>query len=29
LKNGATPSDTVKTLLSKVGVMKQYAEAAK
>jgi small subunit ribosomal protein S16 len=29
LKKGATPSDTVKTLLSKVGVMKQYAEAAK
>jgi small subunit ribosomal protein S16 len=27
LKKGAIPSDTVKTLLSKVGVMKQYAEA--
>lgn len=27
LKKGATPSDTVKTLLSKVGVMKQFAEA--
>ncbi len=27
LKKGAVPSDTVKTLLSKVGVMKQYAEA--
>jgi len=27
LKKGAVPSNTVKTLLSKVGVMKQYAEA--
>ncbi len=27
LKKGAIPSDTVKTLLSKTGVMKQYAEA--
>ncbi len=27
LKKGAVPSDTVKTLLSKVGVMKQFAEA--
>jgi small subunit ribosomal protein S16 len=27
LKKGAVPSDTVKTLLSKVGVMKQHAEA--
>jgi small subunit ribosomal protein S16 len=25
LKKGAVPSDTVKTLLSKAGVMKQYA----
>jgi small subunit ribosomal protein S16 len=29
LKKGAVPSDTVKTLLSKAGVMKQYAAAAK
>ncbi|HEY6011110.1 MAG TPA: 30S ribosomal protein S16, partial [Nitrospirota bacterium] len=29
LKKGAVPSDTVKTLLSKVGVMKQHAAAAK
>ena len=29
LKKGAVPSDTVKTLLSKVGVMKQFAAAAK
>jgi len=29
LSKGAIPSDTVKTLLSKVGVMKQHAEAAK
>lgn len=27
LKKGATPSDTVKTLLSKVGIMKQFVEA--
>ena len=27
LKKGAIPSDTVKTLLSKAGVMKQFAEA--
>jgi len=27
LKKGAIPSDTVKTLLSKAGVMKQYAGA--
>lgn len=27
LKKGAVPSDTVKTLLSKVGVMKQHAAA--
>lgn len=26
LKKGAIPSDTVKTLLSKAGVMKQFAE---
>jgi small subunit ribosomal protein S16 len=26
LKKGAIPSDTVRTLLSKAGVMKQYAE---
>jgi small subunit ribosomal protein S16 len=29
LKKGAVPSDTVRTLLSKVGIMKQFAEAAK
>jgi small subunit ribosomal protein S16 len=29
LKKGAIPSDTARTLLSKVGVMKQFAEAAK
>jgi small subunit ribosomal protein S16 len=29
LKKGAQPSDTVKALLSKVGVMKLHAEAAK
>ncbi len=27
LKKGAIPSDTVKTLLAKAGVMKQFAEA--
>lgn len=27
LRKGATPSATVKTLLSRVGVMKQFAEA--
>ncbi len=27
LKKGATPTDTVKTLLSKVGVMKQHVAA--
>jgi small subunit ribosomal protein S16 len=27
LKKGAIPSDTARTLLSKVGIMKQYAEA--
>ncbi len=27
LRKGATPSATVRTLLSKVGVMKQFAEA--
>jgi small subunit ribosomal protein S16 len=27
LKKGAVPSDTVRTLLSRVGVMKQFAEA--
>ncbi len=27
LKKGATPSDTVKTLLSKAGIMKQFVEA--
>ena len=27
LKKGAIPSDTVKTILSKVGVMKQHAGA--
>jgi small subunit ribosomal protein S16 len=29
LRKGAVPSDTARTLLSKVGIMKQYAEAAK
>ena len=29
LNKGAVPSDTVRTLLSKVGIMKQFAEAAK
>jgi len=29
LKKGAQPSDTVRALLSKVGVMKMHAEAAK
>lgn len=29
LKKGAVPSDTARTLLSKIGVMKQYAAAAK
>jgi small subunit ribosomal protein S16 len=29
LKKGAIPSDTARTLLSKVGIMKQFAEAAK
>ena len=29
LSKGAIPSDTVKALLSKVGVMKLHAEAAK
>jgi small subunit ribosomal protein S16 len=29
LKKGATPSDTARTLLSKVGIMKQFVEAAK
>jgi small subunit ribosomal protein S16 len=29
LKKGAQPSDTVRALLSKVGVMKLHAEAAK
>jgi small subunit ribosomal protein S16 len=29
LKKGAVPSDTARTLLSKVGIMKQFAEAAK
>jgi small subunit ribosomal protein S16 len=27
LKKGAIPSDTVRSLLSKVGIMKQFAEA--
>ena len=27
LKKGAVPTDTVKSLLSKVGIMKQFAEA--
>ena len=27
LKKGAVPSDTVKSLLSKVGIMKQFAES--
>ena len=27
LKKGAIPSDTVRTLLSKSGIMKQFAEA--
>jgi small subunit ribosomal protein S16 len=27
LKKGAVPTDTVRSLLSKVGIMKQYAEA--
>ncbi len=27
LKKGAIPSDTVRTLLSKKGIMKQFAEA--
>jgi small subunit ribosomal protein S16 len=27
LKNGAVPTDTVKSLLSKVGIMKQFAAA--
>jgi small subunit ribosomal protein S16 len=27
LRKGAVPSDTARTLLSKVGVMKQFAEA--
>ncbi len=27
LKKGAIPSDTVRTLLSKQGIMKQFAEA--
>ena len=27
LKKGAVPTDTVKSLLSKVGIMKQYAAA--
>ncbi len=27
LKKGAVPSDTVRTLLSKTGIMKQFAEA--
>lgn len=29
LRKGAVPSDTARTLLSRVGIMKQYAEAAK
>ncbi len=29
LRKGAVPSDTARTLLSKVGIMKQFAEAAK
>jgi len=29
LKKGAVPSDTARTLLSKIGIMKQFAEAAK
>jgi small subunit ribosomal protein S16 len=29
LKKGAVPSDTAKTLLSKVGIMKLHAAAAK
>ncbi len=29
LKKGAIPSDTARTLLSKVGIMKQFVEAAK
>jgi len=29
LKKGAQPSDTARALLSKVGVMKMHAEAAK
>jgi small subunit ribosomal protein S16 len=29
LKKGAVPSDTARTLLSKVGIMKQFAEAGK
>lgn len=29
LKKGAIPTDTARTLLSKVGIMKQHAEAAK
>jgi small subunit ribosomal protein S16 len=29
LKKGAVPSDTARTLLSKVGIMKLHAEAAK
>jgi small subunit ribosomal protein S16 len=27
LKKGAVPTDTVKSLLSKVGIMKQFAES--
>lgn len=27
LKKGAVPTDTVRSLLSKVGIMKQFAEA--
>jgi len=29
LKKGAIPSDTARALLSKVGIMKQFAETAK
>ena len=29
LSKGAVPSDTARTLLSKVGIMKQFVEAAK
>jgi small subunit ribosomal protein S16 len=29
LQKGAVPSDTARTLLSKAGIMKQFAEAAK